>query len=388
MRARLLAALALAWPGFVAVLGGCNRAPPPAPPPPPQVTVALVRRAAVPIVIELPGRTSPYRVAQVRARVDGIVLKRQFIEGSDVKIGQRLYQIDPAPYRAALNNARASVLKAQANLMAQRAQAERYHALIAAQAVSKQDYDNSVSGQGQAVADVASARAMVETAQINLGYTDVTAPITGRVGISAVTEGAYVQASAATLMATIQQIDPIYVDLTQSSVQALALRRDVASGKVRLSGPGQPKVDVLLEDGSVYPIAGQLQFTDITVDQGTGSVTVRAIVENPRHVLLPGMFVRARLTEAVNEDALLVPQIGVTRNPSGQATVLVVGPDKKVQLRTVQVSRTYGTDWVVTGGLAEGEAVIVAGMQKAKPGATVQVTDTMANPAPHTDDGR
>src|SRR5262245_45601327 len=219
----------------IAALGGCSRAKPAASPPPaPEVSVATVRRASVPVTIELPGRTNPYRVAQVRARVDGIVLKRDFKEGSDVKAGQRLYLIDPAPYRAALDSAQASLEKAQANLVAINAQAERFKVLVARNGVSKQDYDNAVSSQGQAVADVASGKAAVETARINLGYTGVTAPITGRVGVSQVTEGAYVQASAATLMATIQQVDPIYVDLTQSSVQGLQLRRDIASGKVKI----------------------------------------------------------------------------------------------------------------------------------------------------------
>src|SRR5438128_1247693 len=294
------------------VLAGCGSAKPAPTSPPPQVSVVTVHRSSQPITIELPGRTSAYLVAQVRARVDGIVQKRDFKEGGEVKAGQTLYQIDPAPYIAALNSAMASLQKAEANLASTTAQAERYKVLVAANAVSKQDYDNAVAAQGQATADVATGKAAVAMARINLGYTNVISPITGRIGPSQVTQGAYVQASAATLMATVQQIDPVYVDLTQSSVEGLQLRRDIASGQLKLDGPKQAKVTLSLEDGTQYPLPGSLQFTDITVDQGTGSVTVRAIFPNPRFVLLPGMFVRARIEEVVNENTVLVPQVGVT----------------------------------------------------------------------------
>jgi membrane fusion protein (multidrug efflux system) len=367
--------------GALAILGGCARAKDaPAPPPPPEVSVVTVRKASVPVLTELPGRTAAYLVAQVRARVDGIVLKREFKEGADVKGGQRLYQIDPAPFRAALDSALGTLQKSQANLAAQNALEERFKQLVAGNAVSKQDYDNAVSTKGQAAADVVFGKAAVQTAKINLGYTDVAAPITGRVGLSMVTEGAFVQASAATLMTTIQQIDPIYVDLNQSSVQGLQLRRDIASGKVKVNGPNQAKVTVFLEDGTQYPVAGTLQFTDITVDQNTGSVTVRAIIPNPNNVLLPGMFVRARVDEGVDDNALLVPQTGVTHNPQGQATALVVGPDNKVALRTIQATRTFGANWVVDGGLNEGEKVIVSGIQKVQPGALVRVVEAPAAP--------
>ncbi len=365
----------------VIVLAGCSKAKPAPAAQPPEVSVVAVQRASVPVTLDLPGRTNPYLVAQVRARVDGIVLKRDFKEGADMKFGQRLYQIDPAPFIATLNSAQATLEKSQANLLAMKAQAERFKVLVAGNAVSKQDYDNAVSTQDQAVADVAFGKAAVQTAKINLGYTDVAAPITGRVGLSAVTEGAFVQASAATLMTTIQQIDPIYVDLNQSSVQGLQLRRDIASGKVKVNGPNQAKVTVFLEDGTQYPVAGTLQFTDITVDPNTGSVTVRVIVPNPRYVLLPGMFVRARVDEGVDNNALLVPQTGVTHNPQGQATALVVGPDNKVALRTIQASRMVGTNWVVDGGLNEGEKVIVSGLQKAPPGTLVRAVETPAAPA-------
>ena len=243
----------------------------------PEVGVVTVQPQSVPVVTELPGRTSAFLVAQVRARVDGIVLKREFTEGSEVKAGQRLYQIDPAPYIASLNNAKATLAKAQANLATQNALVARYKVLVAANAVSNQDYDNAVAAQGQAAADVAAGKAAVQTAQINLGYTDVTSPITGRIGISQVTPGAYVQAGQATLMSTVQQIDPVYVDLTQSSIEGLKLRQDVQSGRVKTSGPGAAKVTLILEDGKPYLTEGSLQFTDVTVDQTTGSVTIRAI---------------------------------------------------------------------------------------------------------------
>jgi len=365
----------------VGVLSGCHRAQTAsAPPPPPEVSVATVQRASVPITVDLPGRTNAYYVAQVRARVDGIVLKRNFKEGSDVRAGQPLYNIDPAPFQAALDSAQASLQKSQSALPALVATAERFKALIG-NCVSRMDYDNAVAARDQAAADVALSKAQVETAKINLGYTTVTAPITGRIGISQVTEGAYVQASAATLMTTIQQVDPIYVDLNQSSVQGLQLRRDIASGKVRIAGPNQAKVTVMLEDGTPYPIAGSLQFTDITVDQNTGSVTVRAMVRNPDHVLLPGMFVRARIEEGVDDNALLVPQVAVTHDPQGQATTLVVGPDNKVAQRTIQATRTFDTNWVVDSGLDAGEKVIVSGVQRAPPGVLVHAVDVQAEPS-------
>jgi membrane fusion protein (multidrug efflux system) len=361
------------------VLAGCGPAKP-APAttaPPAQVSVVTVHPGSVPITIELPGRTSPYLVAQVRARVDGIVQKRGFQEGGDVKAGQQLYQIDPAPYVAALNSAKAALQKAQANLASASSLLERYKVLVAANAVSKQDYDNAVAAEGQAAADVATGKAMVATAQINLGYTSVVSPITGRSGPSQVTQGAYVQTSAATLMTTVQQIDPIYVDLTQTSVAGLQLRRDIASGQLKVSGPNQAQVVLTLEDGSQYPVPGTLQFSDITVNQGTGSVTLRAMFPNPKFILLPGMFVRARIQEGVADNATLVPQVGVTHDPSGQATALVVGPDSKVAVRKLQLKATHGDQWIVEGGLADGERVIVSGLQKVQPGAMVQASETV-----------
>ena len=359
----------------LAVLGACAQAKQPAPPPHPEVTVVTVHKEPVPVTTELPGRTSAYLVAQVRARVDGIVLNREFKEGSDVRANQRLYQIDPAPYRAALGSATAAAQKAQAGVVSTTALAERYKILLAGDGVSKQDYDNAVAAQGQAAADLAAAKAAVQQATIQLGYTDVVSPITGRIGPSLVTPGAYVQASAATPMATVQQMDPIYVDLNQSSVEGLQLRRDVASGRLKVNGAEGPKVTLLLEDGTRYPLAGNLEFTDITVDPNTGSVTVRAVFPNPDRILLPGMFVRARIEEGVNDSALLVPQIGVTHDGKGQATALIVDRENKVAQRVLQATRTLGDTWVVEGGLSEGERVIVAGVQKVQPGMTVRAME-------------
>uniref|UniRef100_UPI002AB74A7A efflux RND transporter periplasmic adaptor subunit n=1 Tax=Burkholderia cenocepacia TaxID=95486 RepID=UPI002AB74A7A len=251
-----------------------------------------------------------------------------------------------------------------------------------ANAVSKQDYDNAVATQGQAAADVAAGKAAVDTAQINLGYTDVVSPISGRVGISQVTPGAYVQASQATLMSTVQQLDPVYVDLTQSSLEGLKLRQDVQSGRLKTSGPGAAKVSLILEDGKTYSEPGKLQFSDVTVDQTTGSVTIRAVFPNPNRVLLPGMFVRARIEEGVNENAFLVPQIGVTHDQKGQAIAMVVNASNKVEPRPLTMAGTYGQDWIVDGGLEAGDHVIVQGVDKVRPGATVKTVPAQLAPAP------
>ncbi|WP_321793782.1 efflux RND transporter periplasmic adaptor subunit [Burkholderia pyrrocinia] len=355
-----------------ASLAACGKTSPPPAPSTPEVGVVTARPQNVVVFTELPGRTSAFLVAQVRARVDGIVLRREFTEGSDVKAGQRLYKIDPAPYLAALNSAKATLAKAQANLVTQNALVARYKVLVAANAVSKQDYDNAVATQGQAAADVAAGKAAVDTAQINLGYTDVVSPITGRVGISQVTPGAYVQASQATLMSTVQQLDPVYVDLTQSSLDGLKLRQDVQSGRLKTSGPGAAKVSLILEDGKTYSEAGKLQFSDVTVDQATGSVTIRAVFPNPGRVLLPGMFVRARIEEGVNENAFLVPQIGVTHDQKGQAVSLIVNANDKVETRQLKTTGMQGQNWIVEGGLQAGDRVIVQGVDKVRPGATVK----------------
>jgi membrane fusion protein (multidrug efflux system) len=349
---------------------------------PPQVTVATVKRASVPVTVDLPGRTSPFLIAQVRARVDGIVQKRSFEEGADVKANQPLYQIDPAPYRTALNSALATEQKVQANLVTTSAQAERYKVLLDGNAVSKQEYDNAVAAQRQAAADVAGAKAAIAMARLSLGYTNVVAPISGRSSVSQVTQGAFVQASAATLLTTIQQIDPIYVDLSQASVAGLQLRRDVASGHLSVDGPNQPKVTLTLEDGSQYALPGKLQFSGTTVDANTGSVTMRALFPNPKNVLLPGMFVRARVTQGINDQALLVPVRAVSHDPKGQATVLVVGADNTAALRQVQTQNILGDAWVVTAGLSQNERVVVDGLQKVRPGMVVQATEATPQATP------
>jgi membrane fusion protein (multidrug efflux system) len=323
-------------------------------------------------------------VAEVRARVDGIVLKRLFVEGSDVKEGQVLYQIDPAPYQAALDSALATLEKAKAALTSAQAQAARYKVLVAANAVSKQDYINATASSGQAAADVAAAKAQVETARINLGYTEVRAPISGRIGLTDVTVGGYVQASAATLMATIQQVDQVYVNIAQSVSDLLRLRREAASGQVAMAGADGVKVTLALDDGSTYPLGGQFQFSDITVDQGTGSVTLRAVYPNPDHVLLPGMFVHAKLVEGISPSALLVPEIAVTHDAKGDPTTLVVGTDDKVELRQLVTGQTYGTNWIVESGIKAGERVIVRGVQFVRPGATVKPVEDPPAATPTT----
>jgi membrane fusion protein (multidrug efflux system) len=360
------------------VLAGCGQKAAAPTPSIPEVTVVAAHRTNVPVTIELPGRTAPYLIAQVRARVDGVVQSQRFENGADVGKNQPLYLIDPAPYRAALANAEANLKKMEANLAAMTAQMDRYKILIDGNAVSKQAYDNAVAAQGQAAADVASAKAMVATATINLGYTSVVSPIAGRSSNSLVTQGGYVQGASATLLTTVQQIDPIFVDLNQSSTEGLALRKQLESGSVKTAGPEALKVALTLEDGTTYPLQGKLQSTGITVDPNTGSTVVRAVFANPQHILLPGMFVRARLTQGVNENVFLVPVVAVTHDPQGQSTTLVVGPDNKVVSRVIQTKGVSGDSWVVGGGLNEGERVVVAGVQKARPGTLVKAVSTPA----------
>ena len=367
-----------------AAVSGCSSQAQPAAvePLPPEVGVVTVHRAQVPVTTELPGRTSAFLVAQVRARVDGIVQQREFDEGSDIKANQRLYQIDPAPYQAALQSSQAQLARARAALESTTAQAERDKLLVANNAISKQNYVNDIAARDQAAADVQAGLASVRTATINLGYTDIISPITGRIGPSLVTQGAFVQASAATPMATVQQIDPIYVDLNETSVEGLQLRQQVASGRIHLNGPDQTRVRLVLEDGSTYAGEGLLQFTDISVNEGTGSVTVRAIFPNPDHVLLPGMFVRAVIDEGTDDHAMLVPEEGVTHDRNGQATVLIVGKDNKVSQKTVNASRTLGDSWVVEGGLQEGDRVVVSGLQRVKAGMPVRAVAALATAQP------
>jgi membrane fusion protein (multidrug efflux system) len=339
---------------------------------PPEVSVVAVKPQHVALSTELPGRTSAYFIAEVRPQVSGIVKQRLFIEGADVKAGEVLYQIDPATYQASFNSAKAALDKSEANLVPARLKAERYKDLVKINAVSQQDYDDASSALKQAEADVEAGKAAVESARINLAYTKVTAPISGRIGRSSVTSGALVTANQPAALATVQQLSPIYVDVTQSSADMLRLKRDIASGRMKSSGVAQTPVKLLLEDGSSYPLDGILKFSEVTVDQTTGSITIRAVFPNPKKTLLPGMFVRAVLEEGVDESAILVPQIGVSRNTAGEATVMVVGNEEKAEARVIKVVRTVGDSWLVSDGLKTGDRVILEGIQKVRPGMPVK----------------
>ncbi len=341
----------------------------------------MVQPKPVALATELPGRTSPHLIAEVRPQVNGIIQKRLFIEGSDVKAGQVLYQIDPSTYQAAFASAKAAEARAEATLNTVRLKAERYRDLVKIKAVSQQDNDDAQAALKQAEADVASAKAAVEAARINLAYTKVTAPISGRIGRSAVTDGALVTANQPAALATIQQLSPIYVDVTQSSADLLKLKQSLASGVLKHDGANQARVKLLLEDGSAYPLPGTLKFSEVTVDQSTGSIILRALFPNPKQTLLPGMFVRAVVEEGVNEQAILVPQRGVTRNPAGDAMVMVVGAEEKVEPRVIKVARTVGDNWLVADGLKAGDRVILEGIQKARPGTPVKAVPFGSAPA-------
>jgi membrane fusion protein, multidrug efflux system len=343
-------------PALAAVLSvGCgHRAAPPASQQEPKVSVVTLREGSLPITSELPGRVNACRTADVRPQVNGIILKRLFVEGGEVKAGQQLYQIDAAPYKASYDSAVAAEASA-------RALAERYKPLVEANAVSKQDYDNAVAAHLQAIA-------AVETARINLVYTKVLSPITGRIGRSLITEGALVTANQAAALATVQQMDPMYVDVTQPTTTLLRLRREAAAGLLKQNAAGETQVRIRLEDGSDYSHPGTLEFSEVTVDLTTGSVTLRALVPNPERLLLPGMFVRERIEEGVRQDAVLAPQQGISHDQKGLPTALVVGPDHVVQLRTLETDRAVGDQWLVTQGLKAGDQVIVEGIQFAHPG--------------------
>ena len=363
------------------MMTGCGKKTASAPPPaPPEVAVTVVQPQRVTLTTELPGRTAPVLIAEVRPQVGGIIQKRLFTEGADVSAGQVLYQIDPAPYQAAFASAKAAEARVEATLNTMRLKAGRYQDLVKIKAVSQQDNDDAQASLKQAEADVASAKAAVETARINLAYTRVTSPITGRIGRSAVTVGALVTASQPAALATVQQLSSMYVDVVQSSAELLRLKQGLASGLLKHDGAAQARVKLLLEDGSAYPLPGSLKFSEVTVDQSTGSVTLRAVFPNPKQVLLPGMFVRAVVEEGVNEQAILVPQRGVTRNPKGEATVMLVGAENKVEPRVITVARTVGDSWLVNGGLAAGDRVILEGLQRARPGTPVKVVPFGAKP--------
>ncbi|WP_350238213.1 efflux RND transporter periplasmic adaptor subunit [Pectobacterium colocasium] len=340
----------------------------------PEVGIVTLKTEALNVMTELPGRTSAYRIAEVRPQVGGIILKRNFVEGSDVKAGASLYQIDPATYQANYNSAKGSLAQAQAQAEIARLTVNRYKPLLGTNYVSKQDYDQAVATSRQADAAVQAAKAAVDTAQINLAYTKVNSPIEGRVGKSTVTEGALVATGQATALTTVQQLDPIYVDVTQSSNDFLQLKRELENGTLKQSA-GKANVRLLLENGTEYTEAGTLEFSDVTVDETTGSITLRAIFPNPQHNLLPGMFVRARIDSGVNPTALLVPQQGITRDPRGQATAMVVGEGDKVEPRTLTTSKAIGDKWLVTEGLKAGDRVIVTGLQKIIPGAQVKAKE-------------
>lgn len=351
-----------------------------------EVSVVTVRPQRVPVTTELPGRTSAYLIAEVRARVNGIVLRRNFKEGGQVTKDQSLFKIDPAPWQAAVNRTKAALQKARANLASTSAQAQRFKVLVKTHAVSQQAYVDAVAAQKQAAADVATAKADNELAVIQLHYTDVRSPITGIIGTSDVTQGAYVQSDDATLMATVQQIDPIYVDLTQSTNDFMRLRSELANGQLQAVGPTEARVQLVLPNGKLYPQDGRLEFADITVNQSTGTVKWRAIFPNPKHVLLPGLFVRARLNEGINDHAMLVPEVGVSHNAQGQATALIVGAGNKVELRVLDTTGIQGKNWIVDSGLKPGDKVIVGGVQKVRPGMTVKVK-TVADAGPATKPG-
>jgi len=349
------------------------------PPPPPEVGVITLAPRAIAITDQLPGRTTAYRVAEVRPQVTGIVQKRLFVEGGEVRAGEQLYQIDAGSYRAAYESAAAALQRAEAQAVSAKLLEERYAPLIAANAVSKQENDDAIAARARADADVAAARAQVANARINVVYTQVLSPITGRIGRALVTEGALVTSAQVSPLATVQQLDPIYVDVSQSSGEWLALKQDIVAGRLKAGGAGTP-AKILLENGSDYGAEGTLQFEDVTIDETTGSLLLRVLVPNPTRTLLPGMYVKAIISQGVRADALLAPQIGLTRDATGQATALVVGAGNKVEPRAVRVSRAIGDQWLVEDGLHPGDRVIVEGLQKVQPGMPVEPSEAGAAP--------
>ena len=369
---RIVAALVLIG---VLTLAGCGQQTTGGPSQggPPEVAVVMIQPKQVVITTELSGRTSAYLVAEVRPQVGGIIQKRLFNEGADVRAGQVLFRIDAAPFQAALDNAKAGLSRSEANLSAIRLKADRLRELLVDKAVSQQDYDDAAGTLKQTEADIQYWKAMVDTALINLKYTSVTAPISGRIGRSNVTEGALVTAQQPIALATIQQLDPVYVDVPQSTTEVLRLRRRLEEGRLDNNGQIRNKVRLLLEDDSKYPLEGVLQFRDVTVDPTTGSVILRVVFPNPKGILLPGMFVRAVVEEGVNQQALLVPQQAASRDMKGNPSALIVDADGKVQQRMLTLDRAIGDKWLVSSGLAPGDRVIVEGMQKLKPGASVKV---------------
>ncbi len=373
---RSLKTVRAALPGLLvagALVAGCGK-PESAPPPagPPEVGVVTIQPQRVAVTTELAGRVSAFLVAEVRPQVGGIVQERRFVEGSDVRAGDVLFQIDSATYEAALASARAALARAEANLPPLRLREERYRELVAINAVSRQDHDSAAGQLRQAEAEVEVARAALDLARINLEHCRVTAPISGRIGKSSVTTGALVTANQAAALATVQQLDPVYVDVTESSANLLRLRQGLASGRLKQGGAEQAAVRLVLENGTPYPHQGTLKFSDVTVQPGTGSVTLRTVFPNPEQLLLPGMFARAVVQEGVNESALLVPQRGVSRNQKGEPVAMVVGADEKVEARPLKIDRAVGEAWLLAEGLAAGDRVILEGLQRIRPGVPVR----------------
>jgi membrane fusion protein, multidrug efflux system len=365
-----------------AALAACSSGKTAAPPNlPPEVGVMTLHPQPVIITTDLPGRTVAYRVAEVRPQVSGVILKRLFIEGGEVKAGQQLYQIDPAPFQANLESAQASLARARATLRSAALLTQRYKPLAEAHAVSQQNYDDAVAAESQAAADIALAKAAVDTAHINLAYTRVLSPISGRTGRSSVTEGALVDANQSRALVVVQQLDPIYVDVTQPSTILLRLEREFASGKLKQFSEAQTKAQLKLEDDGPYEPAGKLQFAEVTVDSGTGSVTLRAVFPNPQHILLPGMFVHMRIDEGVNEQGLLVSQRAISHNSLGEATTMVVGADDTVSTRVINTERAIGDQWLVSKGVAPGDRVVVVGLQRLGSD-VVKVRPKEVSPAP------
>jgi membrane fusion protein (multidrug efflux system) len=377
--------IALAALGCGLTLTACNRAGNvPTPTPMPEVATVTVSRQAVLLTTELPGRTAPYRIAEIRPQVNGLIQKRLFTEGSLVPAGQELYQIDPAPFRAALDNARAALGRAEANLPAIRSRADRFKQALADKAVSQQDFEDAEAALKQVEADVRYYQAMVETARINLEYAHVVAPISGRIGTSTVTDGAIVTAYQPTTLATIQQLDPIYVDVPQATTELLRLQQRLADGRLTRTETNANQVQLILGDGTPYPLAGALQFRDISVDPTTATVMLRIVFPNPNGVLLPGMFVRAVVQEGMNAAAILIPQQAVSRDPKGNPVALIVAANGKVEQRKLTLDRAIGDQWLVATGLSPGDRVIAEGMQKVRPGAEVKIVPfvDVKKPAP------
>ncbi|MDY0970554.1 multidrug efflux RND transporter periplasmic adaptor subunit AcrA [Siccibacter turicensis] len=344
----------------------------------PEVGIVTLKSEPLQITTELPGRTLAYRIAEVRPQVSGIILKRNFKEGSNVEAGVSLYQIDPAPYQASYESAKGDLAQAQAQANIAQVTLNRYKKLLGTQYISQQDYDDAQAQAQQTSAAVVAAKAAVETARINLAYTKVTSPISGRIGKSSVTEGALVTNGQSNALATVQQLDPIYVDVTQSSNDFLRLKQELANGTLKQEN-GKAKVELVTNDGNKYSQSGTLEFSDVSVDQTTGSITLRAIFPNPDMTLLPGMFVRAKLEEGIRPDAILVPQQGVARTPRGDATVMVVGEGDKVEVRQITAAQAIGDKWLVTDGLKTGDRVIITGLQKVRPGAQVKVQEVSSD---------